>query len=357
MLGATGECQEEVSTPPEAGYLGSTFRGPRHVRSENHNPDPDRASVTVGVTPPVSPVPAHRRFLDWLLLRAAVAKARAEEVASAPRAAMVRQAHAYVDAADTVLASDDKVALTPVLSLYREAIFLLVAKDLVGKKSLAVAFEIAPQSILADVGQNDSSLARLRHVLALHASFDAGDASVSERRDVARVTRSAVRAMLETADAGGLPQVLARRRWRAGFAVGALLAVVLTLVGVGIRLVVPRDLAAGQPWRASSVMAGAPPAKVLFQTTEEASPWFEIDLGSARRVTSLYVKNRSDCCQERAVPLVVEISFDRSNWQVVARTDSPFLVWEPSFPVVITRYVRLHSLHRTSLHFEQVKVF
>ena len=55
--------------------------------------------------------------------------------------------------------------------------------------------------------------------------------------------------------------------------------------------------------------------------------------------------------------LVAEVSNDRSNWQQVARTESPFLLWEPSFPAVDARYLRLRVPRFTFLHLLQVKVF
>jgi hypothetical protein len=131
----------------------------------------------------------------------------------------------------------------------------------------------------------------------------------------------------------------------------------LSAIGLSLRLFVPTDLADGRPWRASSALAAAYSAKMLFHTNEEMSPWFEIDLGDAKPVRSLYVKNRADCCQERAIPLAAEVSSDRSNWQQVARTDSPFLLWEPHFRAVDARFVRLRVLRLTSFHLEQVKVF
>ena len=298
-----------------------------------------------------------RRLFDWLSLRGAVDEARAKEVATAPRAAMVRMAHAYADVAGTAFASDNKVPVAPVLCLYREAIFLLLAKDLAGKKSLTIAFETAPQSVLAEGAPADARLMRLRHVLALHASLEAGEASTRERRDIVGITRACVRAMLDLADAGGLDEVLARRRWRVGFAAAALLVALGTLTGLGIHLATPRDLAEGQHWTASSALKPFPPSKALFHTIEEANPWFEIDLGRPKRVKGLYVKNRSDCCQERAVPLVGEVSLDRTNWDVVARRESPFQVWETSFPTIYARYVRLRVPRKSFLHLEEVKVF
>lgn len=308
------------------------------------------------LSPPRAPM--HRRLLDWLVMRESVSRARAEEVLTVPdRAAMLRAAHAYADAADTVFDADDKVPLVPVLTLYREAIFLLLAKDLAGKKRLAVAFETAPQSISADAADGDANFARLYHVLALHASLGLGDAPTPELRDGAQVTRTSVRTMLDLADASKLRHLLRRGRWRVGFFLAALLVVLLSAVGAGLHLFASKDLAEGQPWRTSSALAAAFGPTMLFHTNEELSPWFEIDLGRAKPVRRLYVANRADCCQERAIPLVAEVSNDRSNWQQVARTESPFLLWEPSFPAVDARYLRLRVPRFTFLHLLQVKVF
>jgi hypothetical protein len=96
---------------------------------------------------------------------------------------------------------------------------------------------------------------------------------------------------------------------------------------------------------------------MLFHTSEERNPWFEIDLGEIKPVRRLTVKNRADSNGERAVPLIAELSNDRSNWQVVARRDSPFTVWEPSFAPTKARYLRLRVPRLTFLHLEQVKVY
>jgi F5/8 type C domain len=299
-----------------------------------------------------------RRFLEWLMMREAVKRAGADGVAiSQDRAAMLKAAQSYADAADTAFDADDQVPLAPVLTLYREAIFLLLARDLAGKRRLAVAFENAPQAILGDAADCDPNFARLRHVLALHASLVMGDAPIPEIRSCAEITRTSLRAVLDRADTSRLRMVLRIRARRVGFVAAVLLVVLMSVIGLGVRLCAPRDLADGQPWRASSTLADAFSAKVLFHTREEVSPWFEIDLGRVKSVRRLYVKNRTDCCQERAIPLAAEVSSDRSNWQQVARTDAPFLLWEPSFPPVDARYVRLRVARFTMFHLEQVKVF
>ncbi len=46
---------------------------------------------------------------------------------------------------------------------------------------------------------------------------------------------------------------------------------------------------------------------LLFHTTLEKDPWVEVDLGEERAISRVTVTNRVDCCQERAVPMVVSV--------------------------------------------------
>lgn len=125
------------------------------------------------------------------------------------------------------------------------------------------------------------------------------------------------------------------------------------------------NLAAGRPWRASSAFASCDPgqagcggaaARFFFHTKEEASPWVEFDLDGARWVRRVEVRNRLDCCGERAVPLAVEVSDDDVRWVEVARKDMPFDTWTAKFPSVQTRHVRLRVLRKSFLHLEDVAI-
>jgi len=127
----------------------------------------------------------------------------------------------------------------------------------------------------------------------------------------------------------------------------------------------PGDLAKDKPWRISSRLADCEPAKkscasavtaILFHTTEEDEPWFEIDLLRSTRFSSLSIANRTDCCPERAHPLIVEVSDDQKTWREVARSAAVFTVWNPSFAPQEARYVRLRVANRSQLHLERVEV-
>jgi hypothetical protein len=148
------------------------------------------------------------------------------------------------------------------------------------------------------------------------------------------------------------------------------------LLGIGLVLVVvwlsissyrerSNDLAAGKPWRASSEgYAGCRSpqqscpqvAGFFFHTNEEDKPWLEIDLGASQTFSAVRVKNRTDCCRERATPLVVEVSENRQDWKTVATRPNTFTSWKAEFEPTQARWVRLRAQRRTLLHFSEVRV-
>jgi hypothetical protein len=136
------------------------------------------------------------------------------------------------------------------------------------------------------------------------------------------------------------------------------LAVLGGVVAIGYLLTPsPANLAKNKPWRTSSATLGPFPPSLMFHTNFENGPWFEIDLEAPLPVQGVRIKNRSDCCGDRAIPLVVEVSLDRQRWQVVAGMGSAFAVWDPRFPPVTARYVRLRVGRESALHLEEVQVF
>lgn len=127
------------------------------------------------------------------------------------------------------------------------------------------------------------------------------------------------------------------------------------------------NLLDGKPWRASSRFPGVcDPGKmdcggartsIFFHTNADASPWVEFDLGKPETFGSATVVNRHDCCAERAVPLLLEVSDDRSGWREVARRDETFSTWQVSFAPTTARYVRLRVDRQTFLHLTSVALF
>jgi hypothetical protein len=125
------------------------------------------------------------------------------------------------------------------------------------------------------------------------------------------------------------------------------------------------NLARGKAWRTSSTYMVCDPAHhscagtndLFFHTQDEDQPWFEIDLGSPTSIRRVDIVNRRDCCEERSIPLIVEVSADRGQWREVARRKETFTQWSAEFPKTSARFVRLRVAKRTVFHLEGVEVY
>jgi hypothetical protein len=126
------------------------------------------------------------------------------------------------------------------------------------------------------------------------------------------------------------------------------------------------DLLRGRAWRTSSTQYLCDPghftcgwarSAIFFHTRLDTSPWIDFDLGTTQFFNQLTVVNREDCCSERAVPLVFEVSDDREHWRAVAHHDEPFRDWDARFSPVRARYVRLRVARRSALHLVRVSLY
>ncbi|MDP1822556.1 MAG: discoidin domain-containing protein [Archangium sp.] len=184
------------------------------------------------------------------------------------------------------------------------------------------------------------------------------------RAERSALTRAAVLELRRTAWAGvrrlEVPEVAAQRasaiRW---FKVLSVVTVVIAVVALAVSLSregpVEPGLLAGKPFRVSSKLgrdSGNP--RLLFHTESQLAPWVEYDLQQPTVVQEVSVENRSDCCDERVLPLVVEASDDQATWRELARRTEPFSRAVISFAPVRTRYLRLRVDRTSFLHLEAV---
>jgi hypothetical protein len=186
----------------------------------------------------------------------------------------------------------------------------------------------------------------------------------TEQVAAAELLRALLDRLMERFDA---PSIALRRAYLSRFLRLSLLAGVVAALTFGIILVLNRprpDIASGKPWSTSSVLSvchpeiaecGGTKTRIFFHTREEKNPWIEFDLGSPMRFSSLTVQNRTDY-SERAVPLVVEVSDDRTKYRQVARREDDFGVWHAKFSPQTARYVRLRVDRRSFLHLEGVQI-
>jgi len=147
-------------------------------------------------------------------------------------------------------------------------------------------------------------------------------------------------------------------------------AVVLILVGVVYgairRSATGPNLALGAKVTLSSNSKtyGVPPERAVdgdrnelgFHTNNEKNAWVQLDLGSEKRIRKVVVYNRTSNSQ-RAVPLIVEVSKDRRNWDEVAKRDEDFAIWTAEFSPKKARYVRLKLQDRNFLHLAEIEVY
>lgn len=225
---------------------------------------------------------------------------------------------------------------------------------------------LSPRSALARAALGASVVACL---VALFV-FDLGQAlGVTDRWHLpaSAAGQLGIVALIGLAAARALGRESVRQRWLvltggAGFVLGALLYLgwdTLDAWAAG------PELAEGKPWTASSAAIVCDPALhncggkksgVFFHTQLENEPWLRIDLGAEHAISRVDLQNRQDCCQDRAVPLAIELSRDGSQFHTVSERREVFDELHVKFPRERARYVRLRVLRQSALHLERVWV-
>jgi hypothetical protein len=95
---------------------------------------------------------------------------------------------------------------------------------------------------------------------------------------------------------------------------------------------------------------------LLFHTDPENNPWVEFDLLGPTKIERIEITNRTDCCAERAIPIVAEVSMDRTNWMPVGRRDTEFAGWTIKFTPRTARYVKLRLVGMKTFHLKKVAI-
>jgi hypothetical protein len=151
-----------------------------------------------------------------------------------------------------------------------------------------------------------------------------------------------------------------------GFAGLAALALLASAVSPAARAALfPPDLGAVASWTASSadsgtVASGKPTrskAGFFMHTQSQDRPWLLITLPRLAKVREVRIWNRGDCCQERTIPLNVEVP-DGNDWRLICQRRSPFSSWacHPKSPE-LTRQVRIEIPQTAILHLQRVAIY
>jgi F5/8 type C domain len=168
-----------------------------------------------------------------------------------------------------------------------------------------------------------------------------------------------------------VPQRAQERAWVLRFQL--LLATLIVLVGLGFigkalkdRHDLTLDLAPSASWKASSQHAEcscqSPEQSCeacpnfFFHTLDDKQPSIVFDLHRVQALSAVVVENRRDCCAERSVPLVVQVSADQKHWKTVATRKNQFDTWRADFPTEEARWVKLYVARRDYLHLARVRL-
>lgn len=160
----------------------------------------------------------------------------------------------------------------------------------------------------------------------------------------------------------GDPAVTRTERWgRWGLAL-------LLSAAVGVVVVVKRPRHGPWEkyrWTASSAVHGFVQSGLLgqhgssdlvFHTDRQPQPWVLIDLLEVRTIHNVTVTNRPDCCDDRCLPLVVEVAENDGQFIEVGRQTEPFSVWPLEFRSRGARYVRLRVDATNYFHLAGVEI-
>jgi hypothetical protein len=265
-----------------------------------------------------------------------------------------------------------------VCDLFRQAIYWALlaaapseqpseAREQRNARDFDSVWESADRARLLRAAGTEAALEALGKALSSKSFADFAELPAAEAQLLADALRPFAEALL--ADLA-LAELAIERMWfeRAKRVGGLLLVTLAAAIGVSqIResLELKRDIAKGKPWTASSTypsgcsspqQAGEKCPNFFAHTLEESDPWLVFDLEKLEPISGVRVENRADCCAERAVPLVVEVSRDQRTWTEVARSNDEFQTFRASFPKVNARYVKFHIPRVTNLHFKGVQI-
>jgi hypothetical protein len=319
-----------------------------------------------------------KSIIEWFWRGATLADRKRALPALGERVALLAQrARGSAEIAQSALVPDEPQELAAEDSaseLYRQSAYWSLCAlaeasgRVVGSEYAESAWDALDPSLLAGAVESADRVERLRSAVRGGSFVYFAELPRTEQLMICSELRKLAEALLVRLDERdrALNRILVQRAWRLGLLALSTFVVVALALWVRAELRERSDLAPGKPWHASSQLVGicVSPAQqcsestgYFFHTTEELNPWIEFDLGVPRRVSSVQVDNRKDCCPERAIPLIVEVSADHRNWRQVARQDAEFTTWSAAFTPVQGRWVRLRVLNRTFLHLDRVRIF
>jgi hypothetical protein len=311
--------------------------------------------------------PLPGRLFEWLWGGQAVARARAKLPEAALRERL-RQAETALDAAavaeeraDAGLA-DHSVAVR--VAIYREAILWSLATRMGSAVQVPASLqELASGdgAALASAAGSEQALESVR-ALALRPAAEVLGLTAELRKEhmsaLAALAKSLYR--LAAGSEREVQRAITMRVLRLGLLVVLMLGAAMTVR----RVVVGKDLLADAHWKASGSYGEWPEEGVgpsghepMFHTDEQEAPSITFELGRPMDVARLVIVNRKDCCQERAIPMIVEASVNGEDWQQVAERKDAFNEWTAMLGPTKASHLRLRVLNKTFFHLSEVHAY
>jgi hypothetical protein len=319
--------------------------------------------------PPVVVAPPRRGGLvEWIWRGRTLAEARASDDSSTDRD-YVRLVCEIVEVADRLSGAIDPPrqgsGYGTAILLYREALAGAMAAVGATRGGAGASFEEALRKLFGGADDGAGEI-----VASASALFDRDVSTVArlseaDRRREAESARRTLHAVIQALAGATMRRrrVLAQRVVRTGMFGILLSAVVVGVVLLVARLLQHPNFLERATMRTSSDYSGfsrdthisdGRRTRLLFHTNKEDNAFAEFDMGVAKTVTFIELVNRHDCCDDRALPLAVEVSPDGKEWKEVFRRSEPFSELRQKIGPIYVRTVRVRALKKTWLHLERV---
>lgn len=331
---------------------------------------PLESSESVGLT--AANARGRNSIWEWFWRGQALRSAKASPPPSALARERRRRAKLATELADRTIGPDEPLlsgsSLPLAISLYREAAYwALVARcDDKAPADIREAF-VQSSYDFSKSGFDQEQLVKVRSALVEKTFVQTADDKPEAQSSEAELCQKFVHELVDSdTQEDAVANVLVQRWLRVGLLFLVLGATLFGATVTAKRAYIGQDLALGKPWRASSQAfechplqqeCGGSATAIFFHTNDEEKPWVEIDLGAPTSLGRIKVVNREDCCQERAVPLVIEVSDDRIQWRNIAHRKDQFQSWDLTFKTVKARYLRLQVARHTIFHLERVSAW
>jgi hypothetical protein len=322
---------------------------------------------------------ALKRIGDWFWRGSALDKVRAAMPEPGPRAAtFANRAHECVELAKNSLAPEQSGEVGSdgnACEIHRQACYWAlcalsaqVDPELRPEEAERI-WDALPEALLVQAAPNESRAEVLQHALRAGSFVYFAELPQFEQTvhlaELSKLSQALLKKLAERSVV--IDAVYLQRAWRLAF-LGVLALGVAMIPAVARRVIDARnELSVNKPWRTSSKydvgnckspsQHCAESVGYFFHTLNDATPWVEIDLGTSQKVSKVRVENRSDCCSERADPLIIEVSSDQKHWRKVANHEGEFSTWEAKFNPVSTRYVRVRLMRQDYFHLDAVHVY